>query len=575
MPQGRLTALSGTDKGAHHTFYEVCEIGRASTCDIIISSPTVSRHQARITCVGGRFEIEHIGSSSPTLLNDRPIRGVQPIVQGDEIRIADRTYRFDVPGATRPPLLGQLPDQVTVLSGGDSGQKIVRAISSDFSILDASATGEHKTAEEIAKLASALKTISAVAKDLAAILDVEELLTEISSRVLEAFSASRSAILVKDERGSLVPRAVNNKKQPAKSTLNISSTVLQHVIDKREAVLSRDAGVDARFQGVHSIQASGVRSIMCAPLIWRRDLVGAIYLDCDTLGAFSHTDLEVMVGIADQCATALGIAQLHREMTRRQLVEQDLRVAQRIQSSFLPMHPPAVEGMTFRTAYTPARHVGGDFYDFIPLGSRMAIVVGDVSGKGVGAALHMARVSRDFRFLVAADPEPSRVLAEMNRLVIDSGQEDMFVTLLYVLLDLDVHVLTIANAGHLPPVLRRAGSTRAQLLSIEPGHPIGLMPDAQFGHGQFEMKPEDSLLLYTDGLTEAMNAKRELLGVDRVIDALSGGAGDPASLLERAKEAIQRHAAGAATSDDTTLLAFGLDDEGPDTGVITEIDGEA
>lgn len=558
MSRGRLTDVSGGDEGAVYLFEDVCELGRGATSHVRVSGPTVSRLQARILRTGARFEIQHLGSSSRTLVNDQPFNGTRPLFVGDLVRVGDRTLRFDglVPDAPRLPAEGP-SDEDTVMGDPMGSLKIVRSLSSSFSLLDLEA---RESTPRLERLTSALKTISGVARRLAAILDVDELLLEIPARVIDVFSAARAAILVKDAGGALTPRAVKHKDARDLSALHVSKTVLLHVTEKREAVISRDAGVDSRFAGGVSLVASGACSIMCAPLIWREELVGAIYLDSNAVGAFSDPDLELLVGIADQCATALGIAQLHREMTHRQLVEQDLRVAQKIQKSFLPRSTPEVPGMTFATSYQPARHVGGDFYDFIPLGpGRLAMIIGDISGKGIGAALHMARVSRDIRFLAAADPDPHLFATELNRLVNEAGHSTMFVTLLYVVVDARSRTMTVANCGHLPPVIRRARASAAELIELEAGNAIGLLPDGEFGRGEIRLEPGDTILFYTDGLTEAMSPKKELLGTERVLAALSGGSNEPSVMVHRALALIQRHAAGAAASDDTTLLAVGVD----------------
>jgi serine phosphatase RsbU (regulator of sigma subunit) len=216
--------------------------------------------------------------------------------------------------------------------------------------------------------------------------------------------------------------------------------------------------------------------------------------------------------------------------------------------------------------YDPAYEVGGDFYDFIRLPSdRIGVVVGDVSGKGVSAALYMARLTRDLRYFALAESDPGRVLGWMNKAVAEAGQEDIFVTMIYALIDISRREITLANAGHMPAVVRREGNGnkasegQVEVFDKTSGLPLGVLADTQYESESFELRPGDSVMFFTDGLVEAMSPEREMYGMDRLVRCLRRGPSEAQAVLDRTMHDMQSHVADAAQFDDTTIVCIGLE----------------
>ena len=172
---------------------------------------------------------------------------------------------------------------------------------------------------------------------------------------------------------------------------------------------------------------------------------------------------------------------------------------------------------------------------------------------------YMARLTRDLRYFALAESDPAGVLKWMNRAVSDSGQDHIFVTLIYVVLDAKNKLATIVNAGHMPPILRNRREGEVVSLDKVSGLPLGVLPDTEYEAETLELRPGDSMMLYTDGLVEAMNPQQEMLGIERLTEILGQGSSDANTLLVRAVQACQKHVVDAPQFDDTTIVCLGLD----------------
>jgi sigma-B regulation protein RsbU (phosphoserine phosphatase) len=201
--------------------------------------------------------------------------------------------------------------------------------------------------------------------------------------------------------------------------------------------------------------------------------------------------------------------------------------------------------------------VGGDFYDFIKLDKgRTGIVIGDVSGKGVPAALFMAKLGSDMRTLAFTEPSPSAALMKLNDLLAARSRRGMFATLLYLELDTAEGTLTVCNAGHLPPIVRKADG-RLVRLTGSGGAPLGMLPGMRIGEETSAIAPGDIVVLYTDGIVEAMNGREELYGFKRFEDLLSQGPSDPGGLKDAIIGDVNRFTGLSPQHDDMTLVCFG------------------
>lgn len=273
------------------------------------------------------------------------------------------------------------------------------------------------------------------------------------------------------------------------------------------------------------------------------------------VGPFAEADRRTLELLANQAAIALENAELHRQALEKERLEHEIELASDIQRRILPKEVPIVPGYELAGWNRPARHIGGDYFDFLDLegGTRLGLVVGDVSGKGVPAALLVSTLHSSLRLLaerIAICPE---LFARLNEHILDSSAPNKFITLFVAELDLEQGRLSYVNAGHNPGLVLRAGGGLEQLGSG--GLPLGLLPGASYRIQEIALGPGDLLCLYSDGITEAAAPDDEEFGVERLADLLAEGREAPIDdLLSRIGEAVSLFAAGAPQGDDQTLL---------------------
>ena len=235
------------------------------------------------------------------------------------------------------------------------------------------------------------------------------------------------------------------------------------------------------------------------------------------------------------------------------------RAIERIQHCFLPKTSPQIPGYRFAESYIAAQQVGGDYYDFVEISKNVfGLAVGDVSGKGVSAALYMAKLSSEMRFHAQGRLSPGAVLTVLNRALSEEMEGGMFVTLILLIIDPEKRSLRISSAGHFPPILR-TGDNRAYELQIENDVPIGVIKDNEYGDTEYILKCGERLIVYTDGITEAMNKEGDLFGIDRLKQAIAQGGESPEKILETINQAVERHSAGYRQSDDLTMVCFAVE----------------
>src|SRR5262249_12647568 len=264
-----------------------------------------------------------------------------------------------------------------------------------------------------------------------------------------------------------------------------------------------------------------VCSVLCAPLLdGDGNAFGVVQIDTDQpLKAFTPDDLEVMVGVVSQAAMAVRFARLHEESLRHQAVQRDLELARRVQLGLLPERYPDFRGYDFFAYYRAAYDVGGDYYDFIELPrERIALVVADAAGKGVSAALMMAKVAGELKYHLSCE-SPGIALARMNDSLC-ANATDRFVTLLAAILDRHSATLTLVNAGHPAPLRRRPNGTVEVVAESTRGPALGLLPGRQYAEATVPVEAGDLWVAYTDGFTEATQSGGEMFGATRLCERL-------------------------------------------------------
>lgn len=514
-------------------------IGRDPSCQVVIPSTNISRTHAQIVRVRGQYYLEDLKSRNRTYLNEVLVEERTSLQDNDRIRICECLWMFR-DGA-------ELDDEE------DTSSSVEAAVSN----LSSHMLLESQPAEKI-------KVILEISNNLSKTLELGPLLPKIVESLFTLFrQADRGFIILKDQvSNKLVPRVIRTRRPQDEDDARFSRKIVNQAMESVQALLSDDASSDVRFGTSQSIADFRIRSVMCAPL-WSQDgkAFGVIQLDTqDRTKKFTQDDLSLLIGVASQASIALENAKLHLDLVARERLKRDLELAHEVQRSFLPTRPPDVPGYEFFAHYESALEVSGDYYDFVPLpGGRVAVMLGDVAGKGMAAALLMAKISADARFCVLSEPGPAQAVSRLNALLHESGLTDRFITLIAAFLDPATHELEIVNAGHPTPLVKRhaSGDLEDAISTDAAGLPIGVLESFEYASTAIRLEPGDAVLVFSDGVTEAMDVKDNQLNARGIFAALQGERFTPRALGERLVKVVKHHAAGRSQHDDITLVSFG------------------
>lgn len=297
------------------------------------------------------------------------------------------------------------------------------------------------------------------------------------------------------------------------------------------------------------------RANMVAPLVDRDGSLGLLHVSAGARsGTFMRADLDLLTGISAAVAIALQNSRTHEETLVQARLRHDLTLAAQIQKSFLPREVIAVEGLDLFAEYRAAYSVGGDFYDVFWVGpDRLAVFIGDISGKGISGALLMARISTELRVAGQAHVDPVAVLTAMNRATIGRGQPELFFTAIYLTLDVKTGDVVLANAGH-PTPYRRSAQGCVQPITAGRGCAVGILDEPGFTATALRLEHGDTLVLYTDGVVEAANAAGHLYGQERLEACLARTGPRPNAIAEDILRSVERFTGQGPASDDLTLF---------------------
>jgi serine phosphatase RsbU (regulator of sigma subunit) len=518
-------------------------IGKAASCGIILADPHVSKEHARIERTPDGLYIEDLGSKNATKVGGRKVKR-RRLRDGDLIKICRFQFRF---------------------IGGDESPDITPTILSEIDATAADGTASEVRPEE------KLRAIMEVVTELTGVLELGSVLDKVLVSLLRIFpQAERGFVLFKDAGGQGVRTGAIKVRHPESFHPTVSKTIYEYVTGEGRAILCEDVATDGRFKASRSVRESQARTMMCVPL-WDHDRRAVGVLQIDTRAGqprFVRDDLDFLVAVAGAVGMAVENARLHDLAVCHEQAEQEARDARAVQRALIPDRTPDVPGYEFLHHYEPARSVGGDYFDYRPLpehgppsaplpSGRWAIALGDVAGKGMPAALLMARLSSEVRLLLQAEPDPARVVELLNRNLCAGGTAEKFVTFLLMVLDGGRHELTIVNAGHMGPLIRRCDG-RIEVVGEEGSGPVlGVVGDQAYHAETTTLGTGDVVVAYTDGVSDATSLDGGRFGVERLRQVLAVAPGGASPVGEAIREAVRRHAAGRDPFDDITLLTFG------------------
>ncbi len=522
----RLIVVTGAKHRTHALRAERTAVGALAENDLVVDDPEVSKRHMKIEVRGdGRYFAVDTGSRNGTFLNETRIEEAE-LHSGDRLRIG-QTALFFVEGEKS-------------LEGSNDGEA------------RAGANGD--------RLGNLL-ILQEINKALNSETDLPRLLELIMDTAIHLCDADRGfLVLVSDEKLEFVV-ARNIDYEVVKSPeFKISNSVIRKVARSGEPLLTSNAKVD--LKSIQSVVSLDVRSILCVPLRVKSRILGALYLDSRAVSAgFEGHHRDLLQAFSDQAAIALENARLLKEAKDKESLLSELRVASRIQLALLPKRDPVVPGLEISGRMKTAKEVGGDYYDYIPARSAgdFFVAIGDVSGKGVPAGLIMVMARSILRSLASGrDVDPKQVAVEANRLLKQDLKPGLFMSLLLARCDARRGAIKLAGCGHDRPIVFRARTRSVEKIELG-GLVLGVVADnsKQVAEAEVELAPGDQLLLYTDGVTEAMDPEKRLYGFDRLCGILSAhGHRSPAELLDAIEHDLARHTHGAEQHDDVTLIAL-------------------
>jgi sigma-B regulation protein RsbU (phosphoserine phosphatase) len=300
--------------------------------------------------------------------------------------------------------------------------------------------------------------------------------------------------------------------------ITISSTIVHQCLSARLSILVSDAASDRRFAASESVILSKILSAICSPLIYKDEIFGVIYVDTRKgIVSYGQEELELLNGIANQSAMAIANAKLHARLVEQHKIAKEMEIARTIQMNFLPKVYPKMENIEISAMSLPAQKVGGDYYDFIPLGDgeQYGIVVADVSGKGVPAAIMLGTIRASLLIIAQQkDADVVSVISRLNKMTCRDASNNMFITMVYGIIDPVKRVFEYTNAGHVYPLVFDSSNKVHQLR--KGGYFLGIMENAEYESQSISLRPGQTIVLYSDGVTDTMNKSGELFGIDRL-----------------------------------------------------------
>jgi serine phosphatase RsbU (regulator of sigma subunit)/pSer/pThr/pTyr-binding forkhead associated (FHA) protein len=524
-----LVILQGADVGAEFPLMAGPSIiGRLVEADIHLPSRGISRRHAQVWREAGEYFIEDLGSNNGTLVNGRRLTGRHQLADGDQVTVGKYVFRFQATSRT---------------------ENIVKQVDARVS----------NPALFVENPEQKLQTVLRLAQHLGQTLDLNPLLDKLLQNLLQLFPLADRGLVVLCEDDQLVVRAKRTR-QDGDAQFSYSRTVIRKAIEVGHGILSEDIHADEQFAITSTLNAVDATSLLCVPLIGHDGKpLGAIQLDCQQPGrAFSAEDLHLLTTVSLMAAIVVENVELNAVRVRAESLRRDVALGREIQFGFLPTDftPPPGCDYEIHANIQPAKEVSGDLYDFFPLDDgRLAFLVGDVSDKGIPAAMFMVKVQTLVRHLAAVTRSPAETMVRLNAALAQNNPSSMFVTVIHGLYDWRTGAVVLASGGHPRPLLRQRDG-KVEELTMPVGRLLGCFEsDPGATDVPITLDRGQTLILYSDGYTEAAAPGSEMLGLEPLKEILGGAQTQLplAACAELARKRIERFS-GGDLQDDLTLL---------------------
>jgi phosphoserine phosphatase RsbU/P len=503
----------------------------------------LSRQHLKFVRESGGWRVEDLGSKNGTLLNGRKLEGTAPFRPGDRVSAGHLIIEFAENAVVAPPETVMFVETETFST---TATTVVASLENAENVL--SPPQEDVNVTRVIQGTPQMRALIKAGRELAGHRPLDELFPLIMDLTMDAVGATRG-VLMTLENGELRVREARGE------GFKISSTVRDRVIQKKESLLVRDAQLDTALKAQRSIVLQKVRGMIAVPLQTNDRVIGLLYLDSSMASReFTREDLNLLTVMANVAAIRIEHARLSEVEEAERQMAKEMQQAAMIQQRLLPSAAPHVEGLDIAGKTVACRTVGGDYYDFLKFpDGKVAMLVGDVAGKGMPASLLMSSLQARVQVLFEDSADLARKISQLNKSTCKTIPDNRFITFFMTIADPSTGELTYVNAGHNPPLLIRASGQFEDLTGG--GMILGIMPMATYQERQASLHPGDVLVLFSDGVTEASDPNGQEFGEGRLADLVASLRDRPAAeIVEEIHNAVAAFSEGAPAADDITVV---------------------